>query len=211
MFTIRQPLFAAIAVLGLALTVPGVAKAQSLDIPSGTYKLDPTHGSVIWKVTHLGLSHYTARFNKLDATITLDAAHPDQSTVVATIDPASVDTDYPYPQNRDFNAELRDDERFFKVHQFPQITFKSTGIELTGDHAGKITGDLTLLGVTRSVTLDAVLNGTLAEHPYAKQPAVGFSAVTTVKRSDFGMDWGLPFVGDDVQVLIEAEFIKADQ
>ena len=90
------------AALGAALGVS--AHAAELTVPSGTYQLDPTHASMVWKVKHLGLSNYTARFNRFDATITLDAENPTASTVTATVDPASIDTDYPLAEQKDFNA-----------------------------------------------------------------------------------------------------------
>lgn len=196
--------------LTTALTVGGLVYGQSataadLPIPSGTYAVDPTHASVIWKVRHLGLADYTARFNTLDATLEFNAEDPAASSVDVTIDPASVDTDYPNAEQKDFNAELRG-EQFFNTGEFPAITFKSTSIDITGDNTGTITGDLTLLGVTKPVTLDVTMNGYLEEHPFTKDAALGFSGTTTVKRSEFGLDYGVPYVGDDVKVLIEAEF-----
>jgi len=194
----------------LLIMSAGAAQAEPLPVPSGTYRLEPTHGSIIWKISHLGLSHYTARLNHFDATITLDSEHPENSSVTATIDPTSVDTDYPNADKKDFNAEIAYEDKFFNANKFPHITFQSTGIELTGGNTGKITGDLTFLGVTKPVTLDVTLNGTLPEHPMTKTAAIGFSAHTTVDRGAFGMDYGAPYIGNDVEVLIEAEFLKAE-
>ena len=86
------------------------------------------------------------------------------------------------------------------------ITFKSTAIVMTGSKTADVTGDLTMLGVTKPVTLKVTFNGGMASHPMAKKPAAGFSATGTVKRSEFGMTNALPFIGDDVTVLIETEF-----
>lgn len=184
------------------------AEAAQLTVPSGTYQLDPAHASLVWKIKHLGLSRYTARFNKFDATITLDAENPTGSEVTATIDPSSVDTDFPFADQKDFNAELTG-EQWFNIAEFPEITFQSTELELTGDSVGTMTGDLTFLGVTRPVTLDVTLNGQLEKHPFAGGPAIGFSATSTFKRTDFGFETMLgPIVGDEVTIQIEAEFVQ---
>lgn len=186
------------------------AQAEPITIPSGVYELDLGHASIVWKIDHLGLSNYTARFNDFDATLNFDVENPANSSVTVTIDPTSVDTDYPYADQKDFNAALVNQENFFNASVFPDITFQSTGIEVTGDRTGKITGDLTLLGITRPVTLDVTMNGFLEEHPFAGGiPAVGFSGTTTITRSDWGMDWGIGNIGDEVEILIEAEFVKA--
>lgn len=199
-------LFAAGAFAAFALSSAVVAAP---DVPSGDYVVDPTHASVTWKVNHLGLSNYTARFTNLDATVSYNAETPAASSVSATINPASVETDYPFPDQTDFDAEIRG-EQFFNVAAFSEITFQSTGLELTGENSGVLKGDLTFHGVTKAVELDLTLVGAMAEHPYAKRPAFGFSATGIVKRSDFGVDYLVPYIGDDVTVIIEAEFIKAE-
>lgn len=96
-----------LAGLALSTALIGSASAADLNIGSGTYQLDPTHGSLFWSVNHFGLSEYTARINSFDATIELDADDITQSSMTATIDMASVDTDFPNPDAHDFNAELR--------------------------------------------------------------------------------------------------------
>lgn len=191
------------ATLGL---VAGAAGAQTpTDVPAGTYKLDPRHASLTWRVNHLGLSKYTARFATLDAVLTYDPKDPSKSRVTATVDPASVRTDLLNAKD-DFDKELREDPRFFKVAKFPEIKFTTTSVEKTGDKSGRMTGDLTFMGVTKPVTLDVTFNGSFKEHPMSKKAAIGFSATGTVKRSEFGLDALIPFVGDDVSVAIEAEF-----
>ncbi len=194
----------------LACLLAGSAGAQTRpDVPAGTYKLDPNHASVTWKVSHMGLSRYTARFTKVDAQIVFDPSDPTKSSLTASVDPTSVRTDYPNAAQKDFDKELRDDPRFFKVGQFPEVKFVSRRIEMTGDKTGRITGDLTFMGVTKPMALDVTLNGFFKEHPASKKPALGFSAVGTIKRSEFGMDALVPIVGDEVQVLIEAEFAQS--
>jgi polyisoprenoid-binding protein YceI len=179
------------------------------DAPSGTYKLDTTHASLNWKVRHMGLANYVSRFTKFDAEIKYDAANPAKSSVRVTIDPKSVRTDYPFPEKVDFDAKLAG-ENFFNAAKYPEIKFVSTGMKKTGPTTGRMTGDLTLLGVTKPVTLTVTLTGALKEHMFTKKPALGFSATGTVKRSDFGMKYGIPGIADDVQLDINAEFMKAD-
>lgn len=204
--TVKKPLSAILLTATLALGSAPVFAQSALDVPAGTYKLDPRHASLTWKVSHMGLSNYTARFSKLEGTLVFDPKDPAKSSVTATVDPASVRTDHATP--KDFDQELREDPRFFKVAKFPEIKFVSTKVETTGDKTGRITGDLTFMGVTKPVTLDATFNGSFKEHPMTKKPALGFSATGKVKRSEFGLDALVPFVGDDVSLSIEAEFLQ---
>lgn len=195
----------------LVLGVTGGAAAQQptaaqLEVPSGTYALDPTHASVTWKVNHLGLSNYTARFTKFDATLNFDAAKPENSKLTVTIDPKSVRTDYPFPEKEDFDAKIAG-ETFFDAAKYPEIKFVSTKVERLGSDTGKVHGDLTFHGVTKPVTLDVTLVGA-KPHPMQKVGAMGFSATTRIKRSDFGVNALVPMVGDEVMVQIEAEFIQ---
>ena len=95
-------------------------------------------------------------------------------------------------------------EDFFNVEKFPTMTFKSTNIEITGENTANITGDLTILDTTKPVTLDVTHNKS-GVHPFNGEFVAGLSATTTVKRSDFGMTYGLPAVGDDVEIRLEVE------
>jgi len=201
-------------VMTLALiALPFMAQAQESTplkgMPSGLYELDKTHASLIWRVDHLGLSKYTARFTNFDVDIDLNALEPEKSRVRATIDPTSIRTDYPNTEKKDFDAELVNNAGWFNAEQFPEITFLSTAVEKTSENTGKITGDLTFLGVTKPVTLDVVFNKAMGNHPFANKPALGFSATTSLKRSDFGMTTYIPNIGDEVEIIIEAEFFYA--
>jgi polyisoprenoid-binding protein YceI len=188
------------------LALPLAAFAQTA--PAGTYKLDKTHASLIWKVNHMGLSNYAARFTDLDATIQYNPADLSKSRVVATIDPASVETDY--PGEKDFDEQLSTGDDWFNSKKFPEIKFESTSITKLNDTKGTMTGNVTFMGVTKPVTLDVTFNAALAEHPMNKQPAIGFSASGKLKRSDFGMTKYIPMVGDEVEVQLELEFHKAN-
>lgn len=181
------------------------AQAAALNVPAGEYVLEKTHASVTWRVKHLGLSNYPARFVTFDSTIMLDPKDVTKSTVTVTIDPRSVRTEYPFPDKEDFDKVIA--EKFLKAGEFPSITFKSTGLAATGATTGKLTGDLTMRGITKPVTLDVTLNAA-KEHPFRKVPALGFSATGTFKRSDFGVTDLIPMVSDEVELMIEAEFLK---
>lgn len=207
----------AAAMIAAALTMnafAGAAAAQSADIPSGPYTLDDTHAGVFFTVRHIGVSEYTARFTKFTIDLTLDVEDLSKSTVAATVDPASVVTNH--PREFDFDAEIGLDPKFLNGGEFPQITFQSTKVEPTGDTTAKITGDLTLLGVTKEVVLDAELVGAIAMNPFLKAPGVGFRATTTLDRSDFGMTYLTnnvpgsenPIVSPEVEIRIQAEFYQ---
>jgi polyisoprenoid-binding protein YceI len=191
-----------------ALTSVGYAADSTIHAPKGTYKLDPTHASLTWRVNHMGLSNYTARFTVMDATLDFDPADVTGSKLTATVDPTSVETDYPNPETEDFDHKLQKDEKFFNADKFSEIKFVSTKVERAGDNKAKLYGNLTLLGKTKSIVLDVTYNGSMKEHPYAKAGAIGFSATGAIKRSEWGMDYGIPHVGDEVQLLIEAEFFE---
>jgi len=178
------------------------------DMPSGVYTLDKSHASLTWKVSHMGLSKYTARFTKMDATLDFDSQDPTKSKLVATIEPASVKTDYPDAAKKDFDRELAENDGWFNSKKFPEIKFEATKIELTGKNKGKIHGNLTFLGITKPVILDTTLNGSYAKMPYLQIPGIGFSAKTIIKRSDFNWTTYTPMIGDEVFILIEVEFQK---
>ncbi len=181
-----------------------------------TYKIDPTHASITWRVNHFGLSKYTARFKNFDATLTFNPADVAANSVEVTIDPASVETDYPgdYKAGHadspyaSWNEDLAKNPQWFNAVAHPQITFKSTAATQSTPTTGTVTGDLTFLGVTKPVTLDVTYNG-VAQMPWApNQDKIGFSAKTTLKRSDFGMGAYIPNIADEVEVVIEAEFAE---
>jgi polyisoprenoid-binding protein YceI len=191
--------------IALCLSVP--ARAQlAADVPAGTYKLDPTHASLTWKVLHMGLANYTARFAKLDATLVFDPAKPEAAKLTASVDPTSIKTDYPNVAKVDFDKELVEGAKFFNAGVAKAITFTSTAVKMTGAKTADVTGDLTLLGVTKPVTLKVTFNAGMKEHPFAKKPAIGFSGTATIKRSEFGMSHLIPIVADDVNLLLEVEF-----
>ena len=180
--------------------------AAIAEMPAGLYQIDPTHASVTWKVKHMGLSNYTARFTSVDAILKLDPKDLTKSELVATIDPSSVRTDYPDVKKVDFDRELAFGKSWFNAKKFPQIKFESSRIEIISQNKGKIFGDLTFMGVKKPMVLDATFNGAYKKMPFMKFPAMGFSATGTIKRSLWGLSSYSMFLGDDVEILIEAEF-----
>jgi polyisoprenoid-binding protein YceI len=201
----RNALIASIVVMILNV---GSVNADPPTLPAGTYRMDRAHSSLTWKVDHLGLSSFTARFAKFDATLDIDPAKPQSARLAVTVDPTSVRTDYPFTESSDFDKDLGEGEGFFNGRKFALITFSSTRVDRTGATSASVTGNLTLLGVTKPVTIYVTLNGA-KQHPMAQAPALGFSGVATFKRSDFGMTHMLEIAGDEVTLLIEAEFIKS--
>lgn len=187
------------------------ATPEPITAPAGDYHADPDHTSVNFRISHLGFSHYTARFTKIDGKLHFDPANPTAQSIEATIDANSLQTNYTHPEKLDFDGQV--EKEFLHADQHPTITFKSTKVDLTGPRSARVTGDFTLNGVTKPVTLEATFNG--GYPPNAMDPGgarVGFSARTTIKRSEFGLSAGLPppgtnmGVGDDIEVIIESEF-----
>jgi polyisoprenoid-binding protein YceI len=188
-----------------------VPPAATANVPAGAYTLDRTHASLIFRVNHLGFSNYTARFKRFDAKLQFDPANLAASKVTASVDVDSLETDFPDPARLDFNAVLKG-AAWLDVAQFPRMEFASSHIDVTGVNTLRIHGDLTLHGVTRPIVLEATFNGGYAGHPMDPNARIGFSAQATLKRSEFGIAYGIPAPGttmgvsDEVAVVIEAEF-----
>lgn len=196
---------ALVGAMALLLVAAANGQAAPIDVPAGTYALDKAHASLTWRVSHLGFSMYTARFTDFDATVELDPKQPTRSSVTVRINPMSVRTDFPAPETIDFDRKVG--EEILKGKEHPDIRFRSTALVATGPTTGRMTGDLTFLGVTRPVTLDVRLNGA-GPNPFSKAPTIGFSATGSIRRSEFGSTAYAPGIGDEVELIIEAEFQK---
>lgn len=181
------------------------------DLPTATYALDKNHASIVWKVSHFGLSNYVARFIDFDATLNLDTADFSKSTVKAVIKADSIRTEYTEPQKKDFDKTLSTGKGWFNSTKFPEITFESGAITDFDGKNATVNGTLTLLGVSKPVIMQLTLNKALEFHPFAGRPALGFSAALKLRRSDWGLSKFVPKVGDDVQIDIEAEFIVIEE
>lgn len=198
-----RPIAAALVLALLAAPLAAAAPSTNpADMPAGTYVLDKTHASLIARVRHMGLSDYTVRFTGFDASYSYDPKAPAAAKVEATIQAATLDTGEPK-----FDAEFA--EKFLDAKANPTIRFVSTAIAPGAGDRGTMTGDLTFRGVTRPVTLDVVFGGFTSGVGGQRS---GFSARGTIKRSDFGSDFllrpPLAFVGDEVELILELEFVK---
>jgi polyisoprenoid-binding protein YceI len=178
-----------------ALLMPFAAPHSAL---ADTYKLDPNHTSVVWHANHFGFSSPSGHFTVKEGTLNLDEAKPADSSVdvVIGIDTLATGIDK-------FNEHIKSDA-FLDAAKFPTATFKSTAVKVTGKDTADVTGDLTLHGVTKPVTLKMTLNK-IGEHPMSHKKAVGFSGAATIKRSDFGISAFIPGVSDEITLEIQAE------
>lgn len=168
-----------------------------------TYSFDKAHTQIFFGVSHLGFSTSHGKFLDFDGSLTLDRTDLSKSAVDVTINTAGVNMD-----DQKWNDHLKNPD-FFNVEKFPAMTFKSTAVKVTGENTAEVTGDLTLLGVTKPVTLNVTHNKS-DKHAFSGKYVAGFSAKGTVKRSEFGMNYGLPMVGDDIEISIEVEAIRDD-
>ncbi len=181
----------------LVLAAALAATSLSVSADPITYTMDPDHTDVIASWSHFGFSNPIAHFGQVDGEITYDPDNIGASSVNVTIPLAGLDSHV-----EAFDEHLRSDD-FFDAATYPTITFDSTAVEAAGDGKLKVTGDLTVHGVTRPVVRDVTLNK-IGEN-MMKQPAVGFDATTTIKRSEFGVGMYAPNVSDEVQIRITTE------
>ena len=178
------------------------------EAPAGHYTLDKSHTSALFRVSHIGFSTYTGSFTGFDATLEFDPANPAAMKFDGTVDVSTLTLFNP-PVG--FVADLLG-ASWFEVEKFPSITFRSTAVEATGANTANVTGDFTMHGVTKPLVLAVTFNGGYAGHPYDPNARIGFSATGSIKRSEFGMAYGVPEpgttmgVGDDVSLVLEAEF-----
>ena len=172
---------------------------------SGVYRLEKTHAYVMFSYLHMGFSRPWVRVNDFDATLRFDGKKPERSAMNVILQAASLDSGVPL-----MDEHFRDKAHFFDVAKYPVIRFKTTQIG-PPDKNGRyrIVGDLTVKDKTVPVRLTATLNKA-GMNPYAKKRALGFSVRGEIKRSDFGMDYGVPSVSDAVTLRMELEFLMED-
>jgi polyisoprenoid-binding protein YceI len=178
----------------------------AVDVPAGDYQLDQRHASVIFRIRHEGLAWFTARFDTKEASLTLDPADPTRSRLRASIDATSVNTGVLNAQGE--RAFDRSVARALGADASAAITFVSTSIERTGEHTGRIIGDLTMNGQTHPMTLDATFDGSAVDPLRRGATVLGFSAHGSINRSDWGVTEWRAFTGDEVQIVIEAELAR---
>jgi len=172
--------------------------AISFGANAETYTLDPHHSSVMWTASHFGFSNPTGKFSEIEGNLNLDEKNPTKSEINVIIKIANLVTGYV-----NFDNHLKSDD-FFNAEKFPTATFVSKKITMTGKNTAKITGDLTLVGITKSIVLDAKLNK-IDINPIVQKRTAGFSATSTIKRSDFGINYAVPAISDNIKLIIEAE------
>ncbi len=191
-----------LSLVGGVVTAQTAATRVPAEVQAGTYKLDAGHGKITWKVNHLGFSTYIGQFINVSADLTLDPSNPANSTLTATVPLADV-----APNDDGLKAHLQTPD-FFNTAEFPTATFvaKSIVVDREDPTEADVIGDLTLHGVTRSVTLEVEFNQ--AGPSMGNTYKVGFDGETTIRRSDFGISYGLPAIGDEVELHIEGEFVK---
>ncbi len=184
-----------------------LAQAAAL---AATYKLDKGHTVVAFTWQHLGMTRQEGRFSDLEGTLDFEVADPEASTLEVRIVSGSIATGFP---ERDRHLRTSD---FFDAANHRHMTFKSTGVKKTGEKTGEVTGDLTIRGVTKPVVLGVTWTY-LGEHPLGKfnasylgKQVAAFSARTTIKRSDWGLSRVIPLVGDEIEIRIETELIRAE-
>ncbi|MEL7033226.1 MAG: YceI family protein [Pseudomonadota bacterium] len=202
----------AIAAGLLAATLPAHANPTLEGVASGLYELEKTHAFLTWTVKHNGISGYTVNFTDFDADLVFDAETPANSQLSVSINPTALNTNYPDAAKKvDWEAELATDPRFLNGSEFPTISFTSTSVEQTGEFAGTVTGDLTFLGVTKPVTLDVSYGGVANPPWFGQRDVIGFTASTTITRSEFGNTSMAGIISDDVVVEFSGEFLQAEE
>lgn len=196
----RVPLVLLLIAVSASVSTAEVSKNPK-SAPKGTYTLEPSHSSVIFCIQHMGISNYCGRFAALRGKISFNGAQPEKSTGKIELDVTSIDT----PSDK-LDEKLRTE--FLEVAKFPSAEFDVRSISMTSSTTADLIGDLTLHGTTRTITLRTTFNGG-RQHPLANAYVLGFSATGALKISEFSFPepaWK-PFIGNDVALTIEAEFI----
>lgn len=196
------------AAASLSLLAGGAVVAQAAltqtpsEVQAGAYDLDSEHGKITWSVDHMGFSTYKGQFVNVDADLVLDPANPSASTLTATIPLTDVDSN-----SAGLDAHLQTAD-FFDTANHPVATYVSRSVTVNPNDASRATvvGDLTLRGVTRPVTMEVKFNQ--AGPSMGGVYRAGFDGRATIRRSEFGITYGLPVLGDEVDLHIEGEFTR---
>jgi polyisoprenoid-binding protein YceI len=167
-----------------------------------TYTLDPGHTFPRWQVSHFGFSTHHGQFNKTSGTLTLDPK-AGKGSIEVVVDAASISTGDPALEKHLRTAD------FFNVEKFPTLTFKSTSMKFANGKPVSAAGDFTMLGVTKPVTF-RIAQVKCGMHPIAKKESCGAEVSGTLKRSEFGMKYGVPALGDEIKLTIQVEANKQD-
>ena len=198
--------YALAGALALSLAAGGAVVAQAAlttnptEVTAGNYDLESSHGKITWSVNHFGLSTYTGQFVNVKAQLKLDPANPSASTLTATIPLTDV-----APNDEALKRHLQTAD-FFDTANHPTATFvsRSVTVDPSDPNEATVVGDLTLKGVTKPVTIEVEFN---AAGTVMGAYKAGFDGEATIKRSDFGINYALPAVSDEVKLHIEGEFV----
>lgn len=188
----------------------GLLAVASVEAHADIWVLDKTAAEVRFRYDHLGLSRQSGTFRDIEGRLEFSPTDPESGRVEAVIRVAGISTGVP-----EYDELLRTSD-FFDAARFPTITFKSTGVRKTGDKTGEVIGNLTIMGAMHPVTLNVVWNFT-GEYPlsainptYIGKWVSGFSAKTVIRRSEWGLKRGIPLLSDEIEILIEAEFLRQE-
>jgi len=191
----------AISLAAPAALAQGTTNPDPAAVQAGTFKLDPAHSKITWSVNHFGFSTYIGQFGHTDATLTLDPKNLGATALDVTVDAGSLGT---------LNAALDNQvksKNFLDVAEFATATFHAIKVTRTGDRTADIAGDLTLRGTTKPLVVHATFNQG-GRNPVDPAYRLGFTGTAKLTRSDFGITYLLPSLGDEVTLTIEAEFRK---
>ena len=191
-----------VGILVLALLIIGSTGSRQLADAAMTYEIDTAHSMIVFRAKHKGVSYNYGRFNEFTGELMVDETDMSKSTVAFEVKTASVDT-----ANKKRDQHLRSSD-FFSAKQFPVITFKSTKVNMKEgtENVLEVTGDLELLGVKKSITVDVEITGKGKGRD--GESLIGFESIFTIKRSEFGMTYGAGSVSDDIRLIVSIEAIQ---
>ncbi len=181
----------------LALAVGLFSTLWAQPVAAQTYQIDPVHTSLVFRIKHMDTAYVYGRFNQVTGSITLDERNPARSSVAIEVDANSV-----FTANEQRDNHLRSPD-FLNVRQFPTITFRSTEVSRVNASTVQVKGNLTMRGVTRAVTASVTLTGK-GRNPQGRE-IIGFETTFSIRRSEFGIRYGLPGLGDEVRIILSVE------
>ena len=189
--------------VGFAPSTPAPAVQAVPSTGAANFEIDGVHSSTVFKIQHAGVSNFYGTFQKISGSIVWDKASPESASITASIDAASVSS-----ANGGRDNHLKGPD-FFNAKEHPAITFKSTGLKKTGEGTFDLTGDVTMLGKTKPVTAKLVVTGEKDTGKYGYR--VGMDATFTIKRSDFGITYGIAdgALGDEVTLMVGFAGVRA--
>lgn len=193
--------FLAISLTACGYLINTKVKTGIVNLAPGSYQVDKQHLSVLFKINHMGMSTFVGRFNDVDAQLEFDPTHIENARLSAVINISSIDVN-----NSDLAETLRGSS-WFEADKYPQALFSTTSVEKVDDTRAKFNGNLTLHGITAPVILEVTFIGG-GDNMLTGRYTLGFSATTHFKRSQYGVDYLIPAVGDDVNIEVFAEFQK---